>query len=64
MTRERNLGEGVFDREGFLRRPPMLLLTALANLQSRHHIYGNQISHSLKRLSENNFKFEEEPKKD
>lgn len=39
----KNLGEGVFERKGFLKPPPTLLLTALASLQSRHQMYGNQI---------------------
>jgi nucleoside phosphorylase len=43
----KNLGDGIFERKGFLRPPPTVLLTALANLQSRHHMYGNQISNTL-----------------
>ena len=43
----KNLGEGVFEHMGLLRPPPTLLLTALANLQSRHAMYGNQIAHTL-----------------
>jgi hypothetical protein len=43
----KNLGEGTWERKGVLRPPPKLLLTALANLQSRHPIYGNQISDIL-----------------
>ncbi|OQV11248.1 Tetratricopeptide repeat-containing protein [Cladophialophora immunda] len=39
----KNLGDGIFERKGVLRPPPTLLLTALANLQSRHQMYGNQI---------------------
>ncbi|OQV07420.1 Tetratricopeptide repeat-containing protein [Cladophialophora immunda] len=34
----KNLGDRVFERKGMLRPPPTLLLTALANLQSRHQI--------------------------
>ena len=43
----KNLGEGIFELKGALRPPPTLLLTALANLQSRHSMYGNQISDTL-----------------
>lgn len=43
----KNLSDGVFERKGVLRPPPTLLLTALANLQSQHQIYGNQISETL-----------------
>lgn len=43
----KNLGKGTLERKGNLRPPPKLLLTALANLQSRYPIYGNQISDIL-----------------
>lgn len=43
----KNLGDGVFVRKGVLRPPGMLLLTALAKLQSQHHMSGNQISEIL-----------------
>lgn len=43
----KNLGEGMFEPKGFLRPPPTVLLTALANLQSLHPIEGNQISKIL-----------------
>lgn len=43
----KNLGNGMFEQKGVLRPPPMLLLTALANLQSQHQIYGNQISKTV-----------------
>lgn len=43
----KNLGHGVFERKGFLRPPPTFLLTALATLESRHQVYGNQIADTL-----------------
>ena len=43
----KNLGEGRYECKGFLRPPPSLLLTALANLQSRHQMRGNQIPEIL-----------------
>jgi nucleoside phosphorylase len=43
----KNLGDDVFERKGVLRPPPTLLLTALANLQSRHQMHGNHISETL-----------------
>lgn len=39
----KNLGGGHFERKGFLRSPPTVLLTALSNLQSRHDLKGSQI---------------------
>jgi nucleoside phosphorylase len=39
----KNLGEGNFERKGFLRPPPTVLLTALSNLQSQHDLDGSQI---------------------
>ncbi|KAH0837138.1 Pfs, NB-ARC and TPR domain protein [Fonsecaea pedrosoi] len=42
-----NLGDGVFEQKGMLRPPPTLLLTALANLQSKHQMYGSQIPEIL-----------------
>jgi hypothetical protein len=46
----KNLGEGIFERKGFLRPPPTVLLTALSNLQSKHEMYGNQISDTLSEM--------------
>jgi nucleoside phosphorylase len=46
----KNLGEGVFERKGFLKPPPTLLLTALASLQSRHQMYGNQIPGTIAKM--------------
>jgi len=43
----KNLGDGVLEPKRVLRPPPTLLLTALANLQSRHKMYGNQISETM-----------------
>lgn len=60
----KNLEDGVFERKGVLRPPPTLLLTALANLQTRHEIYGNQISEAisatlqrLPRLAKSGYKY-------
>ena len=46
----KNLEEDIFERKGLLRPPPTLLLTALANLQSKHEMYGNQISGILSEM--------------
>lgn len=43
----KNLGRGVFKRQGALRPAPTVLLTALASLQSRYHFNGNRISETL-----------------
>jgi nucleoside phosphorylase len=43
----KNLGEGKFERQGFLRPPPSLLLTALSTLQSTHDLDGSQIPRFL-----------------
>jgi hypothetical protein len=43
----KNLEGGIFERKGFLSPPPTVLLTALSNLQSKHEIYGNQISDTI-----------------
>ncbi|KAK5202886.1 hypothetical protein LTR96_011356 [Exophiala xenobiotica] len=40
----KNRGDGKFERTGVLRPPPTVLLAALSNIQSRHQMYGNQIS--------------------
>jgi hypothetical protein len=39
----KNLGEGGFERKGFLRPPPTVLLTALSNLQAKHDLDGSDI---------------------
>jgi nucleoside phosphorylase len=39
----KNLGGGSFERKGFLRPPPTVLLTALSNLQSQHDLDGSKI---------------------
>jgi nucleoside phosphorylase len=39
----KNLGDGNFERRGFLKPPPTVLLTALSNLQSKHDLDGSQI---------------------
>src|SRR5277367_5749749 len=46
----KNLGEGKFERKGFLRPPPSLLLTALATLQSQHDLDGSQIPTLLSQM--------------
>jgi nucleoside phosphorylase len=46
----KNLGEGKFERKGFLRPPPTLLLTALATLQSQHDLDGSQIPTLLSQM--------------
>jgi nucleoside phosphorylase len=46
----KNLGEGKFERTGFLRPPPTLLLTALATLQSQHDLDGSQIPTLLSQM--------------
>ncbi len=43
----KNLGEGIFERKGFLRPPPTLLLTALSNLQLQHDLNGSQVPEFL-----------------
>ncbi|KIV80467.1 hypothetical protein PV11_07965 [Exophiala sideris] len=48
----KNLGDGVFELKGVLPSPPTLLLTALANLQSRHTMHGNHILESLSAVLE------------
>jgi nucleoside phosphorylase/patatin-like phospholipase/acyl hydrolase len=39
----KTLGEGRFERKGFLRPPPTVLLTALSNLQAKHDLDGSDI---------------------
>lgn len=39
----KRLGPATFERKGFLRPPPTLLLTALSNLQSKYDLDGSQI---------------------
>src|SRR5271156_6559355 len=46
----KNLGEGKFERKGFLRPPPTLLLTALATLQSQHDLDGSQLPTLLSQM--------------
>ncbi|KAK7890413.1 hypothetical protein LTR67_008299 [Exophiala xenobiotica] len=46
----KSLGDSVFERKGSLGSPPTVLLTALTNLQSRHQLYGNQISGTLSKM--------------
>jgi len=48
----KNLGNGVFEPKGVLRPPPTPLLTALANLQSRHQMSGNQILETLSAVAQ------------
>ncbi|KAK5214632.1 hypothetical protein LTR72_012213, partial [Exophiala xenobiotica] len=43
----KNGGGGKFERKGVLRPPPTVLLAALSNIQSRHQMYGNQISDTV-----------------
>lgn len=43
----KNLGNGVFEQKGVLRPPPSVLLTALANLESQHEMYGHQILENI-----------------
>ncbi|KAK5203135.1 hypothetical protein LTR96_011434 [Exophiala xenobiotica] len=43
----KNRGDGTFERKGVLRPPPTVLLAALSNIQSRHQMYGNQISDAV-----------------
>ena len=39
----KNLGDDHFDRKGFLKPPPTMLLTALATLRADHNIGGSQV---------------------
>lgn len=39
----KNLGNKIFERKGFLKPPPTLLLTALSNLQSKYDLDGSQM---------------------
>lgn len=48
----KSLGRGKFERKGSLSPPPTLLLNALANLQSQHHLYGNRIIKTLSATSQ------------
>jgi nucleoside phosphorylase len=47
----KSLGEGKFERKGFLRPPPTLLLTALSTLQSQHDLDGSQIPKFLAEMN-------------
>ena len=42
--------EGRFNRTGSLNRPPDVLLTALANLQSKHMIEGQELAKYLSEM--------------
>jgi nucleoside phosphorylase len=55
----KSLEGGQFDRKGSLNKPPSLLLTALTSLQSRHEVYGSQISIYLTRMIEQHPNMEE-----
>jgi nucleoside phosphorylase len=55
----KSLEGGQFERKGSLNKPPSLLLTALASLQSRHEVYGSQISIYLTRMIEQHPNMEE-----
>jgi hypothetical protein len=39
----KNLGDGHFERKGFLKPPPTMLLTALATLREDHNVDGSQV---------------------
>src|SRR5579859_6994761 len=43
----KTMQEGRFDRTGSLNRPPDVLLTALANLQSKHMMEGDELAKHL-----------------
>ena len=47
----RTMHEGRFERIGSLNRPPDVLLTALANLQSRHMMRGHELVKYLSEMS-------------
>jgi nucleoside phosphorylase len=55
----KSLEGGQFERKGSLNKPPSLLLTALASLQSRHEVHGSQISIYLTRMIEQHPNMEE-----
>lgn len=40
----KNLGDDQFERKGFLRPPPRVLLAALSNLQSKHDVEGSEMA--------------------
>ena len=46
----KDLGEGKFERKGFLRPPPTLLLTALATLQSQHDLDDSKLPTLLSQM--------------
>jgi ankyrin repeat protein/nucleoside phosphorylase len=46
----KNFGEGKFERKGFLRPPPTVLLTALSTLQAQHDLEGSRISQTLTKM--------------